>query len=313
MQFRIAVLVALIVAVPAAAAAPDRLPSGSLVFAKGSAIWQSDTLGKAKPVKLVDLPGKARYVTRLELSKGARYLLIESRDTVSYATLEPGNVAVPSKLECGSEARLSPNGLCIACFDSAGQVIVYQLSSGKKRLIRGAWGDRLGFASSTRLLLADGNTIDSVSITRPSSRKTLTTHAPEGPMLVAPNGKRAVASYALAPGSKDRALYTFKLDGRGFKRKLGSDSVPKLWSGDSAWVLLQNGDAGCIVRAVGGQYKCWAGYEILSFGVEMKQVLLGKRLSKRKLKLFRASLGGPNPRPPKPMRITATATAIWVP
>ncbi|HWU91034.1 MAG TPA: hypothetical protein VN253_27400, partial [Kofleriaceae bacterium] len=114
--------------------------------------------------------------------------------------------------------------------------------------------------------------------------------APEAPLrafLPSPDGARAVGVYADvprpgAPGGGGTAaaaapaelLMGFALDGVGARRKGIRAGVPLEWSHDSQWVLVQDRGAACIMRAIGGEYKCWRGYTAASIAPDGSYALL---------------------------------------
>jgi hypothetical protein len=69
-------------------------------------------------------------------------------------------------------------------------------------------------------------------------------------------------------------LEVFALDGQGARRKSVKTGVPFEWSHDSQWALLQDGSQACIVRAAGGQYKCWRGFTPASIAPDGKYALM---------------------------------------
>jgi hypothetical protein len=97
--------------------------------------------------------------------------------------------------------------------------------------------------------------------------------APDAPLrgfLASPDGERAVGVYAdqiyadVRHTRPAEVLMTLQLDGQGARRKAIRDGVAVEWSHDSQWILVQDGASACIMRASGGQYKCWKGYTAAS-------------------------------------------------
>ena len=76
---------------------------------------------------------------------------------------------------------------------------------------------------------------------------------------------------------------TLKLDNQGARRKAIRDGVAVEWSHDSQWVLVQDGGSACIMRASGGQYKCWRGFTAASLSSDGRWGLaLGNRDGSKK-------------------------------
>jgi hypothetical protein len=115
-------------------------------------------------------------------------------------------------------------------------------------------------------------------------RKTRAADAPLRGFLASPDGARGVGVYAdqvfadvqhKQPGD---VLMTLQLDGQGARRKAIRDGVPVEWSHDGDWLLVQDGASACIMRAGGGQYKCWRGLTAASLSSDGRWALaLGNR------------------------------------
>jgi hypothetical protein len=104
---------------------------------------------------------------------------------------------------------------------------------------------------------------------------------------------------------------TVQLDGQGARRKAIRDGVAVEWSHDSQWVLVQDGASTCIMRAGGGQYKCWRGYTAASLSSDGRWALvLGNRdgsrrqsprkPAKKQAGKSAARAAAPDPEPPQP-------------
>ena len=102
--------------------------------------------------------------------------------------------------------------------------------------------------------------------------KVVAPHAPLDRLLVSPDGARAVGRYRDGDGD---ALFGFRLDGRAARRKLIT-GTPVAWSGDSAWLAVDGEDTACVLRAVGGEYKCWDDFRALAVSADGGLALLGK-------------------------------------
>lgn len=64
----------------------------------------------------------------------------------------------------------------------------------------------------------------------------------------------------------------------------------------------------CVVRAVGGESKCWDGYTPLAFSPDSKRVLLKKGTA-----LYVGKIAGVNPEPPKKIADGVDGAATWIP
>ncbi len=106
--------------------------------------------------------------------------------------------------------------------------------------------------------------------------------APEPPrsgFSVSPTGERALGVYEGSAHHKKNVitqemLFGFALDGRAVRRKAIRRAVATAWSADGRWVLVQDGEAACIMAATGGQYKCWKGYRGAAISRDGRHALL---------------------------------------
>ena len=106
----------------------------------------------------------------------------------------------------------------------------------------------------------------------PAQKTRLAPEAPPRGFPPSPDGARAGGVYADVPGAGPPGLkgkpgelmMGFALDGVGARRKGIRAGIAVEWSHDNQWVLIQDGGSACIMRAIGGQYKCWRGYTAAS-------------------------------------------------
>jgi hypothetical protein len=129
------------------------------------------------------------------------------------------------------------------------------------------------------------------------------------PWLVGPGAKRAAAV-------EGDALVAFKLDARKARRILLPKGVPVLWSADGNWLLahwtdLSHNQATCIVRAVGGEYKCWHGYTGVAIAPDGSYCLLAKA-GKIGHDLFVGELAGAQTEAPAVLVRGADGPAAWL-
>ena len=108
------------------------------------------------------------------------------------------------------------------------------------------------------------------------AKKSHASSAPLRSFLPSPDGAWAVGVYAdevytdAHHKKPAEILMGFALDGEGARRKAIKNGVPLEWSHDSQWVLVQDGASACLMRAIGGQYKCWKGYTAASISPDGK-------------------------------------------
>ena len=123
----------------------------------------------------------------------------------------------------------------------------------------------------------------------PKTKARVALDAPLRGFLASPDGTRAIGVYSDQIYSDVRhtklaeVLMTLALDGHGARRKAIRDGVAVEWSHDSQWVLVQDGGSACIMRANGGQYKCWRGFTAASLSSDGRWGLaLGNRDGSKK-------------------------------
>ena len=290
-----------------AVAGAARADGGSVLFAADKAIWKTEGTGKGEPTKIVDLSADAGKVTRIEAQDKGRYLLLEIDGVIAYADVErsPGK---PVPLDCASHARLSPDGGCIGCIDGKGRLVIHVLETGKKRVLEKVKPTDFGFASRTRLAVARTRSISFVSVAKGKQLEKVASFAPDSSLLVSPSGDRAVAAFENGNG---KVLYGFKLDGKAARRKLTA-GTPTRWSRDSKWIIAQSGDRTCVVRAVGGEYKCWNGYIGIALSPDDSEFLLAQKNSGGNYTLFKAAMAGARPETPKQWRQAESPAASWL-
>ncbi|HWO27017.1 MAG TPA: hypothetical protein VNO30_50150 [Kofleriaceae bacterium] len=263
----------------------DELSATTIVYARGAALYKSDARGKGE-VELVTLP-KGAAVRALRTDAAATVLLADVGGKWSWMPLD-GQAKALVALPCGDgPAQLATDGTCVLCRNSKqpAQSVIVLLKTGKGTPVAvPSLGARLiGAGADRRLVWADKGIWSALAAS--PTQKTLV--APEAPLrgfLPSPDGARAVGVYtdvplAGTPGATAKAkpaelLMSFALDGVGARRKVIRSGVAVEWSHDSQWVLVQDGGSACIMRAVGGQYKCWRGFTAASIAPSGAYALL---------------------------------------
>ena len=227
--------------------------SGGIVYAKRGSLWLRSDDGKGDSVELAALPAGKGPVTSIQVGRKLVNAVVEADGSWYWIPLK--SKRKPRKLGCTGSAQLSPNGRCIICAGKPGQALLYILGP-KLREMSLPFGDGpFGFAGSDRLAVVRKTGVWTTNPTG-KKRRRLSPHTPSKGILIAPNGKRAVGGYdADSPG-----LFAFRLDGKAVRRKLLSEGTARAWSQDSKWLLIEQEKAACVVRGVGGQYKCWNKY-----------------------------------------------------
>jgi hypothetical protein len=297
----IAAALALVAAAPAFAGPAEDFGAGAVVFARDASLWKTDPRGKGPAVELVKLPAvgangaPAHAVRAIRADLAARTLIADIGGRWYWTRLEPG-AAVPTTmtaLPCGGAVRLLPDGNCVLCATEDGRAALYRLGSvaatvldvpaPASLIVRPAPTATDPAAMSREVVWADGKGVWIAPVTRTSERRALAPEAPLRHFLTAPSGKRAVGVFRDTVTSRGKELvrdqlFGFALDGKAARRKVIRDGVPVDWSWDSQWLLVQNGGSACVMRAVGGEYKCWKGFTAVSIAPDGTwALLLGKR------------------------------------
>jgi hypothetical protein len=261
----------------------DELSATTIVYARGAALYKSDARGKGE-AELVALP-KGATVRALRTDAAATVLIADVGGKWSWLPLD-GQAKALTGLPCADgPAQLATDGACVLCRNGKqpDQSIIVNLKTGKVTPIAvPSPGARLiGGGADRRLVWAD-KAIWSAPPATPAQKKQVAPEAPLRGLLPSPDGARAVGVYtdvplAGTPGAKGKSaelLMGFALDGVGARRKGIRAGVAVEWSHDSQWVLVQDGGSACIMRALGGQYKCWRGYTAASIAPDGSYALL---------------------------------------
>jgi hypothetical protein len=282
---RAAVAALALAALSASDARAGRDPVGRVVFARGDSLWLTDAVGKAAPVAIARLPGPASDVRSIRSDAAGDTLLVDLGGRWYWAAMPArGATATLAPLPCGpGAARLTRDGRCVLCADDRGRAWFFRLTDGRGRprelpAAGAAFVERAGVRALVWADPASGAVVWSPLAAR--DPRPLTPQSPSRGLLASPDGTRAVGVYRApavgrpaSTGERDQ-LFSFALDGIGARRRLIRDGVALDWSWDSRWLLVQDRDAACIVRAVGGEYKCWKGFTAVSLSTDASYALV---------------------------------------
>lgn len=284
---RTALVAAAVLACSVAEAAPDdALANVTVIYARGGALFKSDARGKNE-AQLVTLPA----------NKTVRALRTDARGTTLLADVGgkwswmPLDAATPRLVElpCAEgPAQLAADGSCVLCRnpkDANRSIIVVMRANKVTPVDVPPTGARLASTpTGRRLVWADAGGVWSSPPADPKQKTRVAIQAPLRSFLPSHDGSRALGVYddVVFEGRQKtkpaQLLMTFALDGQGARRKSIRDGVPVEWSHDNQWMLVQNGAQACIVKASGGQYKCFKGYTAVSIAPDGKYALvLGNR------------------------------------
>ncbi len=262
----IAIAVAVGVVVGIAEARKEEPPPGSLAWVVDGAIWRATLAAPDQPARLTDLAVAPGLVRRLSAAADGSALLVDLGGNAAWVDLAGGKAAAPVFLPC-SAGRLAADGGRVLCGARRGKgSVAYRMRP------------QLGSAALEQLspertaLTAGDHLVSEKDGALRDQDKLLAPHAPLDRLSVSPDGARAVGRYQDGDGD---ALFGFRLDGRAARRKL-IQGAPIGWSADSVWLAVDGEDTACVLRAVGGEYKCWDHFRALAISADGNRALLGK-------------------------------------
>lgn len=272
------------------AAAEDDFANTTVVFVRGTSLIKSDGKGRNE-TEIAKLPSQ-QPVRALRTDALGKILLADLGGSWWTMPLD-GSKSSLTELPCDAgPAQLSEDGRYVFCRHKESGSLVVNLVTGKlTRLPVPTLGARLlGTSGNTRMLVwADKGAIWTALAPRLTRPKQIAKEAPLRSLSPSPDGKHALGVYAdqvfenarrKKPGE---VLEVFALDGIAARRKSIQNGVPIEWSHDSQWVLVQDGSSACIMRAIGGQYKCWRGFTAVSIAPDGRYALvLGNRAAEKK-------------------------------
>jgi len=260
------------------ARADDDTGAGTIVFARGGALYRVDSRGRGE-TQLADLPAGAS-VRALRADAGLHGQLVGLGDSWAALSLDGDSHAL-DPLPCGEgPAQLTEDGVGVLCrARGTNTSILVELSPRKVFSLSAAGSPILhifGSAGARSLVWADASGIWAAPVADPRKKIAVSPDAPLRGFSPSPDGARALAVFADTVYTDAHhtkpldQLESFALDGKATRRKAIKDGVAVDWSHDSAWVLVQEGPSACLMRAVGGEYKCWKGYTAASLSPDGK-------------------------------------------
>lgn len=274
-------------------AADEDFDGASVIFARGSALYRVDARGRGE-TEIAQFAAKVT-VRALRTDAAGSVLLADLSGTWAWMPLD-GSTRSLTELPCGDgPAQLADDGTAVLCRSPKAprQAVLIELGRGT-----GAGGAArsvaldvppgaarvVGSGSERKLVWADAAGVWTASPGDPRRKTRAALDAPLRSFLPSPDGSRAIAVYSdqvfadLHHKRPAEVLMTLQLDGQGARRKAIRDGVPVEWSHDGDWLLVQDGASTCIMRASGGQYKCWRGLTAASLSSDGRWALaLGNR------------------------------------
>jgi hypothetical protein len=333
----VAVACAVAVAVWAAGArADDDFDGGTIVFARGSALWRVDARGRGETV-LVALPAgmAGSDVRALRSDAGGTVLLADLAGSWSWMRLDatgsggsagPSGSAALRALPCAAgPAQLADDGTAVVCADPADatKAVLYSFAKDKARSLGvPVAGARPVVGPSWRALVwTDGSGVWTAAIDSPGKRTQVAHDAPLRAFLAAPDGVRAVGVYSddvyvdVRHTKQAEVLTTFQLDGTAARRQLlPRDAVVVDWTHDGQWVLVEDGGQACELRGTGGEYKCFGGYTIESAAPDGRWLVMeGPAKGAKRKAVWRGKLEGLYKEAPVMVVGAVDGAAVWVP
>lgn len=343
-----AIALALAISVPAAAAPDDELASATVIFARGAELVQSDARGRNEKV-IAQLPKQP--VRALRSDAGGTTLLADLGGKWYWMALGGSGKLV--ELGCGDgPAQLSEDGGIVLCRDpkSAGSLVIGVRSGRTIPITIPTPGARVITGRARKLVWLEKTGVWSAPLVDLRQKTRVAPEVPLRSFIASPDGERAFGVYSdyLYQGARKKVpaelLMSFALDGTAARRKAVQGGVPIDWSHDGQYLLVQDGSAACLIRATGGQYKCWKGYTAVSLAADGSYALvLGNRdgskqqpekprgdatedsgdttddddvpvpLPSGALALYAARLAGPYSLAPKLVTKVVDGAAVWLP
>jgi hypothetical protein len=245
-------------------------PPGDLAWVKDGAIWRAPLAAPEQPVKLAELAVAPALIRRLVAAGDGSALLVDLGRNAAWIDLTGGGAggkaAAPVFLPC-SAGRLAADGSRVLCGARRGKgSVAYRMRPRLGSAALEAFDPgRTAFSAGDRLVSAVDGALR-------ADDKVVAPHVPVDRLMVSPDGARAVGRY---PDGDGEALFGFRLDGRAARRKLIT-GTPVAWSADSVWLAVDGDDTACVLRAVGGEYKCWDDFRALAISADGGHALLGK-------------------------------------
>ncbi len=285
-----------------AAADPHLEATGTIYFTRGGTLFAVPAAGG----DAVQLPTDHALaaVDSLEVSADGQWLLASGGGSHRLYDLSRPTAA-PRTIVCPHAVRLSADGKTALCDAGTGWLIAQALGGIHRRVLVGE------ATGATPLAGGDVIAARSGALLRIGARiREVAPESPTGPWLAAPDGSRAVGVWT---DGKHPELFTFQLDGHAVRRKLLRDGEPVAWSADSHWVLAQRKRRACIVRAVGGEYKCWRRYRARAIAPDGSFALLERDAGKGTVDLYRAQLDGADIARPTLLERGVDGAAAWAP
>jgi hypothetical protein len=278
----------------AARADADEFTGASVIFARGAALYRVDPRGKGE-TEIAQLPARTT-VRALRSDARGSVLLADLAGAWAWMPLD-GSARSLTDLPCGDgPAALGEDGAAVVCRSprqprqsilvelgapgAAPRVTPLDIPPGTARLV----GSGTGGTNDRKLVWADPAGVWTAPATDPRRKTRAALDGPLRGFLASPDGSRAIAVYPdqvfadLHHKRSAEVLMTVQLDGQGSRRKAIRDGVAVEWSHDARWLLIQDGASTCIMRASGGQYKCWRGLTAASLSADGRWALaLGNR------------------------------------
>ena len=238
--------------------------AGQVVYAKGTSLWRIAATGRGKATEVVALPAGAKGsdVRAIRADPGGHTLIVDVAGTWYWTRLDGDTAAPLAAIGCGAgPATLSLDGALVVCGGDKSGVSVLKLGAADRvdRDVPAAGAAVLGAQGARTLLWADATSVWSAPLGPATAARALA-DAPLAHFSPSPDGTHALGVYKAADDHDAQLLYTFPLDGSGARRKVIRNGVPIEWAWDSKWALVQDGGSACVMKAAGGEYKCWKGF-----------------------------------------------------
>lgn len=267
-------LVASAIGAPGSVLAKKDPPPGTLVFVRGDTLYRAPLSDPEASEPVTELPTPAAIRAMTAAADGSALLIDFGRNAL---WLDMANPSLVRFIPCKA-GRLSLSGKVVVCGarDRDG-VVVYSMGKATTSTAGASWdpgATHLAEKDGNYLVTATDEGLVKIALSRPGKSSPVSSSGPVADLSIAPDGVRAVASYQV-DGKDLQSLFTFRLTDGDARRKL-VPGRPVAWSADSRWLAVNGNREGCVVRAVGGEYKCWRRYRSLALTADGSHLLLSR-------------------------------------
>lgn len=281
---KLAAIAALVVASSGVAHAAEDFGKGTVIFARGQALYRIEATGKNETVV-------ANFVTKapvraMKTDALGKTLIVDIGGTWGWMPLDGSTKTILSLACAEGPAQITEDGGSVVCKSPKrpGATMVIDLAAQTAIHLDVPHGHVVGAGATRTIIWADKGGVWSAPLNALARKKLVGPDAPLRAFAPSHDGLRAVAVWAdqvyatLRVKKPAEILMGVQLDGVAARRRMIKSAIPVEWSHDSKWILAQDAEKACMMEAQGGQYKCWRGYTAVSVAPDGRwSLMLGNR------------------------------------